>query len=356
MRIGLIVHSPSPHQKVLLDSLFQALGKDLVLAYAHPTSPNRAWGTPLANGPTMLLPYRRGPGCSARLARWIDRAKCDVWVVGSTFTSRRTHIVAGILTATGRPWAFLGEPPRPRTGLHRLVRDGILARILRTCRGVIATGNESAHRYRQLLGDDRPVTSVPYYIPLGAWLEQPLVQTPTPTAPIRFVTLAQLIRRKGLDVLIDACEQLPKGSFSVDVFGDGPLRGWLQNRVYDAGVPVVLNPPLPFDRRMDAFSGKHCFVFPTRWDGWGMAPVEGLAAGLPVISTDQCMSAHDFITQDSNGWIVPCTAGPIAQAMQRVIDDRDRLPAMSAAARQSVAQYRPEIGAAELIRFCAALA
>lgn len=355
MRIGLIVHSPSPHQKVLLDSLFQALGKDLVVAYALPKSPGRTWGAPVADGPTMLLPYRMGPGCSRRLARWIDGAKCDVWVVGSTFTSRRTHVLADILTSTGRCWAFLGEPPRPRTGLRRMVRDYMLHRILRSCHGVIATGKESARRYRLLLGDDRPVTNVPYYIPLESWLSQPLVRAPAANAPIRFVTLAQLVHRKGLDVLIEACQQLPKGSYAVDVYGDGPLRAWLQRQIYDAGVSVSLHLPLPFDRRMEAFAGRHCFVFPTRWDGWGMAPVEALAAGLPVIASDQCMSAYDFISPDADGWIVPCAADAFTKAMQQVIDHRERLPAMSAAARGSTEGYRPEIGAAELIRFCGAL-
>lgn len=367
MRLGVIVHSPSPHQKILLDSLFELLGKDLVVAYAFPDNPWRKWGTPVANGPTTLLPYRAGPRCSARLREWIEASACDVWVLGSTFTSIRTQFVADILAKSDKPWVFLGEPPRPRAGIHRLVRDHILQRVLQVCHGVIATGSESARRYKLLLGDDRPVTSVPYYIPLDAWLAQPLVTAPEAADPIRFVTLAQLIHRKGIDILIEACQRLPQGRYSVDVYGDGPLRARLEKRAQDAGVAVTLHQPLPFDQRMQAFAGKHCFVFPTRWDGWGMAPVEALAAGLPVISSDQCMSAHDFIASPGspsrerrdlpwlNGSIIPCTPRAFADAMQHVIDHPDDLPALSAAARRSTEHYRPALGAAEIVRFCSGL-
>jgi glycosyltransferase involved in cell wall biosynthesis len=352
MKLGLVVQSPSPHQKILLDSLFDLLGNDLTLAYAFADNPGRTWGAPIADGPTTLLPYRPDARCRSRLRDWVQSANCDVWVLGSTFTSLRTQFVADVLARSGRPWAFLGEPPRPRVGLHRLVRDHILQRVLQACHGVIATGTESARRYQRLLADDRPVTSVPYYIPLDAWLANPLVRAPAASEPIRFVTLAQLIHRKGLDILLDACQRLPQGSFSVDVFGDGPLRSRLEKQAAGAGVPITFHRPLPFDRRMEALAGKHCFVFPTRWDGWGMAPVEALAAGLPVISSDQCMSAHDFIQTDSNGWVVPCDAESLARAMQQVIEHRDRLPTMSAAARRSTESYRPEIGAAEIVRFC----
>jgi len=355
MKIGIVVQCPSPHQKVLLDSLFKVDGIDPRIAYAYADSPGRNWGTPKADGPTAMLPYRIGPGCTAKLRDWVRSERCDVWVLGSVFTCLRTQLLANVLQESGRRWVFLGEPPRPRTGLRRTIRDYVLARVVKRCHGVIATGTESARRYQVLLGDSCPVTSVPYYIPLDDWLAHPLVASPLRGQPVRFVTLAQLIHRKGLDLLIEASRHLPRDGWTLDIYGEGPERGRLQRQIDKHRLPIVLNRPLPFADRMDAFNGKHCFVFPTRWDGWGMALVEALAAGAPVISSDQAMSAHDFIREGVNGRIVPCEPAAIKAAMADVMEHPERLGDQSRAARASVSSYNPDLGARELVRFCRAV-
>jgi glycosyltransferase involved in cell wall biosynthesis len=355
MKLGVVVHCPSPHQKVWLDELYHFPDTDAVVAYAYPNSPNRNWGMHVAKGRTAQVPPVGGLSGRKRLRNWVTELDRDVWVLGSAFTFPRTQALATAFTRLRVPWVYSGEPPRPRVGVMTVPRDWLLRRVLDRCQGVIATGVEPARRYRLLLGDDRPVTSVPYYIPLDDWRALPLVQPPAAGEPIRFLTLAQLIPRKGLDLLIDACTLLPPGGWRLDVYGDGPERSRLQKAVDARRLPITLHRPLAFDRRMEAFRGAHCFVFPSRWDGWGMAPVEALAAGLPVIASDQTMSAYNFITDDSNGWIVPCNATAVADAMQRVMAKPARLPSLSQTARASVAAYDPKAGAGELVRFCRGL-
>jgi glycosyltransferase involved in cell wall biosynthesis len=352
MKLGVIVHCPSPHQKVLLDHLARVDDTDVVVAYAYGGSPNRNWGTPMAEGRTVMVPAVSGLGAGRRLDAWVADLDRDVWVLGSAFTYSRTQALAASLHRSGKPWAYLGEPPRPRGGIHALVRDWLLRRVLSRCDGVIATGVESARRYRRLLGDARPATSVSYYIPLDGWSDLPLARTPADGEPIRFLALSQLIERKGLDVLIEACGLLPRGGWSVDIYGEGPERQALQRMIDARGLPVTLHRPLPFATRMTAFPGHHGFVFPSRWDGWGMALVEALAAGLPVIATDTVMSAHDFLADGRAGWITRCDPPSIAAAMRRLLDDPAAIPQRSRAARDAVEGFRPEVGAAEFVRFC----
>jgi glycosyltransferase involved in cell wall biosynthesis len=352
MKLGIIVHCPSPHQKVMLDQLYRVTDTDVIVGYAYANSPNRNWGTPVAAGPTVFVPRVRGLTGGKMLRDWVSSLGRDVWVLNSAFTYHRTQALATAFDQLRLPWVYSGEPPRPRRGPMGWVRNSLLHRLLSRCRGVIATGVEPVRRYRELLGDDRPVTSVPYYIPLDDWLGLPLVSPPAKGEPIRFLTLAQLIQRKGIDVLIEACRRLRPGCWQLDVYGDGPERARLERAVASRGLPVKLHRPLAFASRMAAFRGAHCFGFPSRWDGWGMAPVEALAAGLPVIATDQTMSAHDFIADGSNGWIVPCNVDAISRAMQGVIDHPELLPAISAAARQAVAGYDPSAGAREMVDFC----
>ncbi len=44
-------------------------------------------------------------------------------------------------------------------------------------------------------------------------------------------------------------------------------------------------------------------------DGWAVAVAEGLASGLPVISTDRTGAALEFIENNKNGWLIPAGDG-----------------------------------------------
>jgi glycosyltransferase involved in cell wall biosynthesis len=351
MKLGIIVNSPSPHQKSLLDALVSLEDVDVLIAYSFRRNPQRTWGVPKVIGKSVMVPWKPGPGCIGHLTDWIRSSACDVWILGSVFTALRTQALVSALGRAKKPWVFLGEPPRPRSGWRAVVRNRLLNRVMNKCDGVIATGMESARRYQKLLGDNRPVTSVPYYIPLDEWLELPLVEPLQPNEPVRFVTLAQLIPRKGLDVLIEACRQLPSYGWTLDIYGEGPERSQLQQSVRQSGLPITIHQPLPFESRTIGFRGKHCFVFPTRWDGWGMVVVEALAAGLPVISTDQAMSAHDFINE-SNGRLVPADEKHrLGQAMCELMADRETLPRYSVSARNAVHHLSAREGAVQLVHF-----
>lgn len=352
MKLGVVVHCPSPHQKVWLDELFDFADDDILVAYAYPNSPNRDWGMHVARGRTVQVPGVRGLSGGHRLQNWVADLDRDIWVLGSAFSYPRTQALASVFADLEIPWVYSGEPPRPRGGVRGIVRDWLLGRILRRCHGVIATGAEPARRYAHLLGDGRPVTSVPYYIPLEEWLTLPPKSPPHEDEPIRFLTLAQLISRKGIDILIEACGLLPTTGWRLDVYGDGPERRRLQTLVNRQSLPITLHRHVAFAQRTKVFLDAHCFVFPSRWDGWGMAPVEALAAGLPVIASDQTMSAYDFIQNGVNGWILPCEPKAFAHAMRALISRPNQIPLLSAAARESVSKYDPRNGAGELVRFC----
>lgn len=352
IKVGVVVHCPSAHQKTLLDHLYRVPNADVLVAYAYPKSPNRNWGIPTAEGRTVMVPASGGFLGGHKTREWVVSMDRDVWVLGSAYPYARTQDLASAFDHLRVCWAYMGEPPRPRMGLRALVRNALLQRVLRGCDGVIATGTESARRYRQLLGDKRPVTSVTYYIPLSDWLALPLTTSPRPGEPIRFLTLAQLNERKGIDVLIKACTLLPPEGWTLDIFGEGSARRSLQRMIDYHQLPITLHPPLPFETRMTAFRHRHCFVFPSRWDGWGMALVEALAAGLPVIASDAVMAAYDFLKQGNNGFITRCEPASIAAAMNYFLTNPSEITSQSRAARDSVSDCRPEKGANALITFC----
>lgn len=100
-------------------------------------------------------------------------------------------------------------------------------------------------------------------------------------------SVARLDPRKGLDVLIEAvaraAERVPR--LRVVVAGDGPERARLETLVESLGlVPRVHLLPHRIGVR-SLLGALDLFVAPSRTEGLGVAIIEALAAGLPVLGS-----------------------------------------------------------------------
>lgn len=88
-----------------------------------------------------------------------------------------------------------------------------------------------------------------------------------------------------------------------------------------------------------------------------MVTAEALAAGLPVVATDQVISAHEFIQDGINGFVIPANdSRALADKMAHFIRHPENVSQMSLAARNGIKKYRPDLGAQRLVNFLAELA
>jgi glycosyltransferase involved in cell wall biosynthesis len=110
---------------------------------------------------------------------------------------------------------------------------------------------------------------------------------------VRFVSAGQLIHRKGIDLLLRACETLPATGWRLDIYGDGPEWPRLEQVSRSLGLAdrVAFHGVVSNDEMQPAIAQADCAVLPSRFDGWGMLVNESLAAGTPVICTAACGAA-----------------------------------------------------------------
>jgi glycosyltransferase involved in cell wall biosynthesis/peptidoglycan/xylan/chitin deacetylase (PgdA/CDA1 family) len=357
LRIGLLTDHPSPHMVALLDALADRPDCTIEVLYCNRKAPGRGWGAPVGrlphrfiSGVTLLNDFRINPN----ILNTIKKTRADIWVINTCYTSPTTLMAIGWLHQKGGPWIYMNEPPRPRHGTLLAIKRPILAYVLKRAWGVIGTGVKAESMYQGLLSNDKPTDTIPYYIDLNPFYKVSLPDPMVRQTPVRFVTSSQMIRRKALDILLNACKLLPPNGWKLTLVGEGPLRArfesefsnrWNRDQVRFFG-------QVPYQDRASVFDGEHVFVFPSRWDGWGMVVPEALAAGRPVISSDHVISAHEFIQNGVNGFLIPKEDPPaLAEKMRFFIAHPESIPTMGSAARHSLADYRPEMGAARLITF-----
>lgn len=163
-------------------------------------------------------------------------------------------------------------------------------------------------------------------------------------APDRFVVLAlaQLMHRKGLDVLLRATAQLADPNLVAVVAGDGPEAQNLQRLAAE----LQIGDRVSFlGRRSDAgdlLAACDVFCLPSRAEGMGVAALEALGAARPVVAS-RVGGLGELIVDGECGLLVPPEDPPaLAAALARVRDDRLLRERLAAAGPARVdAGYRP---------------
>ena len=125
-----------------------------------------------------------------------------------------------------------------------------------------------------------------------------------PHRPFRFAGTGRLVEIKGFHVLAEAAGLLAKRrtDFVVQLVGEGPLRGHIENRIAEQGIDEQFKLLGKRDATFlqDWLPKQDCFVLPCviardgNRDGMPLALREGMACGLPAISSD-LLGLHETV-------------------------------------------------------------
>lgn len=110
---------------------------------------------------------------------------------------------------------------------------------------------------------------------------------------IRMVQLSRLVHeKKGQDILIRAIHELVSnrniGGLEVDFIGSGASQIYLQSLTTELKLENHINFVGEKDRNWieENLASYHILVQPSRFEGFGLTVIEGIAAGLPVVASD----------------------------------------------------------------------
>ena len=97
---------------------------------------------------------------------------------------------------------------------------------------------------------------------------------------------------------------------------------------------------IPRQELLDRYYSSDVFAFPPIWDeGFGLPPVEAMAAGLPVVAS-RSGTVEETVVQGLTGFLVEKNhAGELAQALLLLLKDDALREAMGRAGRRRVLKH-----------------
>lgn len=175
---------------------------------------------------------------------------------------------------------------------------------------------------------------LPYGVPLPSSVRRPA------GGPLRAIHAGRFEQRqKGVFDLpeIDRALQAMGVTVAWTIAGAGPDEDELKQRwAFNPGVRWM--GALTHATLLELYARQDVFVLPTRFEGFPVALVEAMAAGLPAIVSDIPSGVPEIVDPGVSGERPRVgDARAFAGAIARLDRDRGRLEAMSAAARQAVA-------------------
>ncbi len=137
-----------------------------------------------------------------------------------------------------------------------------------------------------------------------------------------FISVGNLKPVKGFDTLIDAFFRVSQDHFTLTIVGAGPEKSRLQTQISNLNLDHKIRLAGQLTREEINRLMKKCdaFVLASKSETFGVAYIEAMAAGLPVIAT-RCGGPEDFVNQ-SNGLLADTdNVEQLAKAMVELHDN-----------------------------------
>lgn len=157
---------------------------------------------------------------------------------------------------------------------------------------------------------------------------------------MRLLFVGNVIGRKGLDTLLAALARLPAGSWRLEVVGDTAVEPAYTRRIRrqietdGLGRHVTLHGAVSHHTLNDLYCRSHLLAVPSRYEGFGIVYLEGMAFGLPAIA-GAAGAAREMVTHGQNGFLAPPgEAAELARYVDYLHRDRGRLAQMGQAAQR----------------------
>lgn len=186
---------------------------------------------------------------------------------------------------------------------------------------ILATADMEADHIRDL-GIKTPIAIIPNGVNISEYQCRPLDSKDTVKKQILF--LSRIHEKKGIEILIDAWEQLVSKypDWNVVIAGNGEKK-YIQHLKEVIKLKELVNcveivPPVFGDVKYKLYCESSLFVLPTYSENFGMVIAEAMSCGVPALTTNG--TPWQELNENNLGWCVDLNIENIAKAISDAID------------------------------------
>lgn len=314
-------------QLLLLHERLLAAGHDSSIAYLGPPAPllDDHRDLPAVHDLKTRASKQMLPRAATAVRHWIAQARPDVvhssLMHSDLATACAPSFVPKVATLCNILDVDIRRAADPRVRPYRMALANRLwgwalgarfDRIIAISEAVKASGERSLG----LVADRITV------VPRAFTFQRPAAVARNHAVPL-LLAVGRLVAQKGHDTLLKALAdpRLRARRWRCEIVGDGPNRATLERLITDLalGDRVRLVGAIP--RAAARIAAASVFVFPSRFEGLGVAAVEAASMAVPSILSS-IPALREIVPDERYGWLAPPdTPTAWADAIIEVLDD-----------------------------------
>ena len=205
---------------------------------------------------------------------------------------------------------------------------------------IIAASPQTAERLWEALGERTSITTVPNGIDLSA------IRNAYPDTEISdLVFVGRLMGHKRVDMLLDVVSLLHSRGMHITcrIIGDGPERVALGERARKLGIAHAVEFRHDIGEQKELYSlvkAARVFVSLSAREGFGIAVLEAIACGIPVLTTSAPDNlAQHLVANYSRGVVCEPSLNAVAAQVQELLVEADGHPGDEYGADPWLADY-----------------
>jgi glycosyltransferase involved in cell wall biosynthesis len=342
---------PSPYQRDLFGALAAREDVDLSVYYMEATSPDSPWPEKALRPFERIMPGFWVPFGGARgHVNWglPDLSEPHIVVLSSFASLTGQWLMRGGLRR--KRWLFWGERLHHNSGIKQLIQRRLAAPISQAS-GIVGVGRAAEEDYHRRFSQ-LPHFCIPYHCDLSAFFA--IRRFCKVGAPITFFFCGQMIRRKGIDLLLLAFDRLIATGLDARLLLVGREAELLEflGKVGSATRSRIRYEGFRAPERLpEYFERSDVFVLPSRHDGWGVVINQALAAGLPIITSNAVGAGLDLVENGINGMrVVANDLDALYRAMEAFVLNPEIARQLGKRSRETARDLTPEAGAEKWVR------
>lgn len=156
---------------------------------------------------------------------------------------------------------------------------------------------------------------------------------------IVLVSVGELSERKNHSVILKAMSCINNEHIHLILVGEGQLENYLEEKARDLSLSDRVH-FLGFRRDVPSIlCAADIFVFPSLWEGLGLAGIEAMYSGLPIIGSNR-QGIKDYIINNKTGFLFePTNVEQLCDSINRMLNDEKNTKEMALEGKKLIEMF-----------------